>query len=106
MRQSVDSVNEAVFLFSNEAGEGVEYHEAWHYVNLLLHTERTRNAIYQAYCEKHPEFKNRKFREVEEALAEDYRKYAIMRNGKDIGNTIKRWFNNVYDFCTLNYRNK
>lgn len=106
MRQSVDSVNEAVFLFSNEAGEGVEYHEAWHYVNLLLHTERTRNAIYQAYCEKHPEFKNRKFREVEEALAEDYRKYAIMRNSKDIGNTIKRWFNNVYDFCTLNYRNK
>lgn len=106
MRQSIDSVNEAVFLFSDEAGEGVEYHEAWHYVNLLLHTERTRNAIYKAYCEKHPEFKNRKFREVEEALAEEYRKYAIMRNSKDIGNTIKRWFNNVYDFCTLNYRNK
>lgn len=106
MQQSVDSLNEPVFLFSNEAGQGVEFHEAWHYVNLLLHNRTTRNAIYRAYCKKHPELKDKPYKEIEELLAEEYRKYAIMRNDNNIGNVIKRWFNNVYDFCTLNYRNR
>lgn len=106
MQQSVDSLNEPVFLFSNEAGQGVEFHEAWHYVNLLLHNRATRSAIYRAYCKKHPELKDKSYKEIEELLAEEYRKYAIMRNDNSIGNVIKRWFNNVYDFCTLNYRNK
>ena len=106
MQQSVDSLNEPVFLFSNEAGQGVEFHEAWHYVNLLLHNRTTRNAIYRAYCKKHPELKDKPYKEIEELLAEEYRKYAIMRNDNSIGNVIKRWFNNVYDFCTLNYRNR
>ena len=106
MQQSVDSLNEPVFLFSNEAGQGVEFHEAWHYVNLLLHNRATRSAIYRAYCKKHPELKDKPYKEIEELLAEEYRKYAIMRNDNSIGNVIKRWFNNVYDFCTLNYRNK
>ena len=106
MQQSVDSLNEPVFLFSNEAGQGVEFHEAWHYVNLLLHNNATRSAIYRAYCKKHPELKDKPYKEIEELLAEEYRKYAIMRNDNSISNVIKRWFNNVYDFCTLNYRNK
>lgn len=106
MQQSVDSLNEPVFLFSNEAGQGVEFHEAWHYVNLLLHNSATRSAIYRAYCKKHPELKDKPYKEIEELLAEEYRKYAIMRNDNSISNVIKRWFNNVYDFCTLNYRNK
>lgn len=106
MQQSVDSLNEPVFLFSNEAGQGVEFHEAWHYVNLLLHNSATRSAIYRAYCKKHPELKDKPYKEIEELLAEEYRKYAIMRNDNSIGNVIKRWFNNVYDFCTLNYRNR
>ena len=106
MQQSVDSLNEPVFLFSNEAGQGVEFHEAWHYVNLLLHNHATRSAIYRAYCKKHPELKDKSYKEIEELLAEEYRKYAIMRNDNSISNVIKRWFNNVYDFCTLNYRNK
>lgn len=106
MQQSIDSLNEPVFLFSNEAGQGVEFHEAWHYVNLLLHNNVTRSAIYRAYCKKHPELKDKSYKEIEELLAEEYRKYAIMRNDNSIGNVIKRWFNNVYDFCTLNYRNK
>lgn len=106
MRLSTDTLNQPIFMLSNEAGEGVEYHEAWHYVNLLLHDEKSRDIIYKAYCEKHPEYKNRTYREVEEALAEEYRRYAITQNGKDLVNTIKRWFNNVYDFCTLNYRNR
>lgn len=106
MQQSIDSLNEPVFLFSNEAGQGVEFHEAWHYVNLLLHNSATRSAIYRAYCKKHPELKDKPYKEIEELLAEEYRKYAIMRNDNSIGNVIKRWFNNVYDFCTLNYRNR
>lgn len=106
MQQSVDSLNEPVFLFSNEAGQGVEFHEAWHYVNLLLHNSATRSAIYRAYCKKHPELKDKSYKEIEELLAEEYRKYAIMRNDNSISNVIKRWFNNVYDFCTLNYRNR
>lgn len=106
MQQSVDSLNEPVFLFSNEAGQGVEFHEAWHYINLLLHNRATRSAIYRAYCKKHPELKDKSYKEIEELLAEEYRKYAIMRNDNSISNVIKRWFNNVYDFCTLNYRNK
>jgi len=38
---------------SKFAGKGIHYHEAWHYVNLLMHTEQERIAIYDAYLKRH-----------------------------------------------------
>lgn len=91
------------FTFSEQAGRGIGYHEAWHYVNLLLHNEAERLQIYRAYVKLHPELKDEKFKVIEEHLAEDFRKYGEMRNEKNITNVLKRWYNNLLDFL-FSYR--
>ena len=40
---------------SLQSGEGVEYHEAFHYVSLLLLNEAQRRAVYQEYVNTHSE---------------------------------------------------
>lgn len=64
-------------VLSKKGGKGVEYHEAWHYVNLLLHNKARRLRIYKEYQSKHPELKNASMREIEEALAEDFKTYML-----------------------------
>lgn len=86
------------FTFSEEAGRGIGYHEAWHYVNLLLHNRAQRLQLYRAYVAKHPELKNAKFREIEEKMAEDFRKYGEMMNERNITNVFKKWWNRFLDF--------
>jgi hypothetical protein len=34
--------NEAKFTFRRSGAKDLEFHEAWHYVNLLIHDEKTR----------------------------------------------------------------
>ena len=93
------------FTFSELAGRGIGYHEAWHYVNLLLHNRAQRLQLYRAYVAKHPELKNAKFKEIEEAMAEDFRKYGEMMNERNISNVLKRWYNRFMDFL-LSYRKR
>jgi hypothetical protein len=55
----VDSVYGFITL-SKKSGKGLEYHEAWHYVNLLLHNRTMRMKIYEDYRSKHKELKDAK----------------------------------------------
>jgi len=92
---------------SKRGGHGSQYHEAWHYVNLLIHDEQTRIAIYKAYLNSHPwlKHKNPKYGEVEELLAEDFRKWIELEEDKSIKGSILRMFNNVMDTIFI-FRNK
>lgn len=96
----IDRQVNGVITLSNEAGYGIHYHEAWHYVNLLLNNKAQRLRLYDAYIKSH-NLKNITFGEVEELMAEDFRRYAEMRNGNGIINTIKRLYNNILDFVNV-----
>lgn len=97
---AVDQINKTVngvITLSSEAGYGIHYHEAWHYVNLLLNDKAQRLKLYQAYAKSH-KMENATFGDIEEAMAEDFRRYAEVQNGKGIVNLVKRFYNNVLDF--------
>lgn len=96
----IDRQINGVITLSNEAGYGIHYHEAWHYVNLLLNNKAHRLRLYDAYIKSH-NLKNITFGEVEELMAEDFRRYAEMRNGKGIVNIVKRLYNNILDFVKV-----
>ena len=87
-----------IFMFSKRAGKGVGYHEAWHYVNLLLNNPATRQKIYKDYVEHHKKYKGAKYKDIEEAMAEDFRRYVQMMDGTGLSSRIKRFFNNILDF--------
>lgn len=97
---AVDQINRTingVITLSNEAGYGIHYHEAWHYVNLLLNNKAQRLKLYQVYAKSH-KMENATFGDIEEAMAEDFRRYAEVQNGKGIVSLVKRFYNNVLDF--------
>ena len=103
---SSDAIAEAIIGLSTQAGSGVEYHEAWHYVNLLLHNNITRNLIYREYIKLHKGSEKLTFRQIEELLADEFKDYAQLQRGTGLKAVIKRAFNRIYDFVTFNYRNR
>lgn len=81
---SLDSLRgqlEAKINLSKEAGKGVEFHEAWHYVNLLLHGRETREKIYDEFIKYKKLDPNTSNERVEELMAEDFRRYMLLRSG-------------------------
>lgn len=103
---SSDTIAEAIIGLSTQAGSGVEYHEAWHYVNLLLHNNITRNLIYREYIKLHKGSEKLTFRQIEELLADEFKNYVQLQRGTGLKAVIKRAFNRIYDFVTFNYRNR
>ena len=85
-------------MFSKKAGFGIGYHEAWHYVNLLLHDTAQRDRLYEKYRKLHPELKDAPEKDVEEALAEDFRMYMEPRSDKSTFGKIKTFFRDMRDF--------
>ena len=92
--QIVDSIYGFITL-SKKGGVGLEYHEAWHYVNLLLHNKSMRSKIYEKYRASHPELKGATFKQIEEYLAEDFRSYMLGFENKSWSARIKRFFKNI-----------
>lgn len=62
-------------MLSKTGREGIEYHEAWHYINLLVHSPLERDILYNEYIKQNPDMANSTRAEVEEALAEDFRRW-------------------------------
>jgi len=93
------TINGQIWL-SKQGGRGVHYHEAFHYVNLLLHNSAVRSAIYKEYLRQHPKLntKGLKLKDVEEMLADDFRKYVEMMEADNISNKLKRIYNRFLDF--------
>jgi hypothetical protein len=93
--------------FSEYADRGIEYHEAWHYVNLLMHDKNTRMRIYQAYLRTHKKLNKPgvKISDVEEAMADDFKVYMEGFTDKSIFGSVRRLFSNILDFL-ISSRNK
>lgn len=91
----------ASITLSERAGAGVEFHEAWHFINLLMHNEAQRRNLYKAYVEQHPELKSAKFSDIEEHMAEDFKKFMLLRTETGLKGLIKRAYYNMRDFVDL-----
>lgn len=86
-----------IFL-SEQAGQGIEYHEAFHYVSNLLLNNKVRENVYSDYISLHPEFENATKREIEEALAEEFKEYMLNENRpflKSLKYRIKKAFSAI-----------
>ena len=105
---SADLINDEArvqFTLSRNAGHGIQFHEAFHYVNLLLHNKDKRQQIYDNYRKNHILRRNWSNERIEEALAEQFRRYAQMRTDRGILPSLKRMFNNFLDFA-FQYRKR
>ena len=86
------------FLFSNDAGKGIEYHEAFHYVTQLLLNKMQRAALYAEYERRHPSDQPRTKREVEELLAEEFRTFMLNESNPSVGYRIVKFFKNIVNY--------
>lgn len=81
-----------IFL-SEQSGQGVEFHEGFHYVSQLLINDKFREQVYQDYVKQYPYLKDASKQEVEEALAEEFRQYMLNETKPSIAYRIKKLFN-------------
>lgn len=98
---AVDAITREIFgriILGEEGGLGGEYHEGWHYVNLLLHNKSTRNKVYEEWRKRHPDDVSATDAEVEEHMAEDFRDYMMKYDDNNRSNRILRFFRNMYTF--------
>lgn len=70
-------VMDNVIRISRLAGEGTQFHEAFHKIVELLFDETTRNRLYSAYSRIHKDVDPTNPRSISEGLAEDYKQYAL-----------------------------
>lgn len=75
MNNVLTDVVEGTFFLPKYGGASIHFHEAFHYVNLLLHSRRQRQQIYDEYIKRHPEYKDFSKRRVEELIADDFAEY-------------------------------
>ena len=81
-----------IFL-SEQSGQGVEFHEGFHYVSQLLINDKLREQVYQDYVKQYPYLKDASKQEVEEAIAEEFRQYMLNETKPSIAYRIKKLFN-------------
>lgn len=81
-----------IFL-SEQSGQGVEFHEGFHYVSQLLINDKLREQVYQDYVKQYPYLKDASKQEVEEVLAEEFRQYMLNETKPSIAYRIKKLFN-------------
>ncbi|QOR57259.1 nuclear pore complex protein-like protein [uncultured phage cr6_1] len=83
-----------IFL-SEQSGQGVEFHEGFHYVSLLLINDKLREQVYQDYVKQYPYLRDASKQEVEEALAEEFRQYMLNETRPSIAYRVKKLFNTI-----------
>jgi hypothetical protein len=90
-------------------GEGLQYHEAWHYVNLLVHNSAERKALYDAYYEANKKKKYKKsiptYEQIEEDMADDFQNWMEDQIDPSWTGKIKRFFASIYQLLLMS-RNK
>ena len=86
------------FVFAEDAGRGIEYHEAFHYVTQLMLNRRERELLYQEYEKSHPTDSPRTKRQVEELLAEEFRNWMIDQNQTGLRYAVIKFFKNIASY--------
>ncbi len=106
MNDIMTDVMQGTFFLPKYGGSTVHYHEAFHYVNLLLHSRRKRQQIYEEYVKRNPQYKDYSKRRIEEMLADDFAEYCNAINAYEESlakkNIFSRWaiklFNRIIEF--------
>lgn len=83
-----------IFL-SEQSGQGVEFHEGFHYVSQLLINDKLREQVYQDYVKQYLYLRDASKQEVEEALAEEFRQYMLNETRPSIAYRVKKLFNTI-----------
>lgn len=91
----VGRVTEDSIKVSEQAPEGVQYHEAWHRVSQLLIDPKHRNRIYKKYRDQGLTDK-----QIDEKLADQFKDFMLNESGNYRFDT-KNWFRRIYDFIKL-----
>lgn len=93
---------ETKITLSEQSGEGIEYHEGFHYVSLLLLNPQQRQLVYQEYANAIGS-ETVKDEEVEELLAEDFRKWMLVKKHpfKHLSKAVKEFFINLKDLINI-----
>lgn len=91
----VGRVTEDSIKISEQAPEGVQYHEAWHRVSQLLIDPKHRDKIYKKYREQGLNDKR-----IDEKLADQFKDFMLTESGNYRFDT-KNWFRRIYDFIKL-----
>lgn len=91
----VGRVTEDSIKISEQAPEGVQYHEAWHRVSQLLIDPKHRDKIYKKYREQGINDK-----QIDEKLADQFKDFMLTESGNYRFDT-KNWFRRIYDFIKL-----
>lgn len=101
MNNILTDVVEGTFFLPKYGGSTIHYHEAFHYVNLLLHSRRKRQQIYEEYIKRHPEYKDFSKRRIEELLADDFAEYCKQLDEYEESlankNIFSRWAIKLYN---------
>ena len=92
-----NEIQGTIFL-SRESGLGNEYHEGFHYVNLLLHNRFTRQKIYDAWRKSHKDQAHWRDADIEEELAEDFKAYMLKYDRNERSPRLIRFFRNILTF--------
>lgn len=87
---------------SNMAVEGVQYHEAWHRVSLLMLTPEMRINLYEEFRKQHPQYRNTSDKIVEEALADNFMEYMLNDKQSAFRYYINKIFRDILKFIGLN----
>ena len=104
MRVVADAVTGAVYpqiLLRKDAGIGIEYHEAFHYVSLLMLSDSERQRVYDDYRRTHKNADKLTDNEVEEQLAEEFRKYMIDEQKTGLRYTILKFFRQLKHYFNV-----
>lgn len=91
----VGRVTEDSIKISEQAPEGVQYHEAWHRVSQLLIDPKHRNRIYKKYRDQGLTDK-----QIDEKLADQFKDFMLNESGNYRFDT-RNWFRRIYDFIKL-----
>lgn len=89
-------ITDAIILATSDPA-GVEYHEGYHRVSLLLMSNEQRKKVYDDYRRSHPNMRKASDKVVEEALAEDFR-YFMLNRVPSKAYRITKWFDKLRDF--------
>ena len=87
---------------SNMAIEGVQYHEAWHRVSLLMLTPEMRRNLYEEYRKQHPQYRHVSDQVLEEALADRFMEYMLNDKQSPLRYYINKIFRDILRFIGIN----
>lgn len=89
-------------LLSNAAEYGVEYHEAWHRVSLLMLTPEQKQRLYKEFRKTNSTYRHANDRVVEEAIADQFMDYMVADDKEGIKYYVNKYFRKFKHFIGIN----